>query len=265
MHTHIYAFANQKGGVGKTTSAVNLATALAAVKKRVLLIDLDPQGNASTGLGIRPEQREISVYDLFHKPNQFYNALQRTAIPDLYVIPSSIHLAGAEVELVNMPDREFCLKNLLAPHLDAFDYIFIDCPPALNLLTLNAMVAATGIMVTLQTEFYALEGLSHLIHTITQVRKMFNPILVIEGVILTMVDARNNLSMQVIEDVRHHFGETVFQTAIPRNVKVSEAPSHGKPVVIYDHKSAGAKAYLSLASEIIKRNIALENAERKVA
>ncbi len=250
----IISIANQKGGVGKTTTAINLATALAAVDQKILIIDLDPQGNASTGVGIERGERAINSYHVLIGEASPEQAMLDTAVPGLKIIPSGIDLSGAEIELVDVEGREFCLKKTLTSGaLDEFDYILIDCPPALGLLTVNSFVASNAILVPLQCEFFALEGISHLIKTIDQVRNVFNPDLEIQGIVLTMFDKRNNLSDMVANDVREYFGEKVYQTVIPRNVRVSEAPSHGKPVLLYDLQCAGSKAYLHLASEVLRR------------
>jgi len=255
----ILAVANQKGGVGKTTTAVNLATSLAVAGHSVLLIDMDPQGNASTGLGVTRAERFGGTYKLLMEGGPDTRALRPTLVPNLSLIASDIDLAGAEVELVPVSRREFRLKTALStPPFDAFRFILLDCPPGLGLLTLNALVAATAVIVPLQCEFYALEGISSLMHTIDAVRRRFNPALRLGGILLTMFDRRNSLSGLVEKDARDHFGDWVFDAVIPRNVRVSEAPSHGKPVLLYDGKSPGAAAYTALAAEILsKENIAM--------
>jgi chromosome partitioning protein len=257
IEPRILAIVNQKGGVGKTTTAVNLATALAAVKKRVLLIDFDPQGNASTGLGIARQNRRVTSYDVLLADVSVMEAAIATPIPLLSLVPSSVDLSGAEIELVEISGREFRLRKALDGIAGAYDYVLIDCPPSLGLLTLNALVAAHAVLVPLQCEFYALEGLSHLVRTVERVKRSLNPNLEIQGVVLTMFDKRNNLSDLVAADVRGHFGDKVYDTVIPRNVRISEAPSHGKPVLIYDFRSAGAQAYIHLASEVLRREQAL--------
>lgn len=249
----IVVVANQKGGVGKTTTSVNLATSVAAAERRTLLIDTDPQGNASSGVGVRPGSIEHSLYDALIGSVPLKDVIQRTAIPMLDVVPATQDLAGAEVELVDLPDRAERLRALLAELREAgapYDYVFIDCPPSLGLLTLNALVAASRVIVPMQCEYYALEGLTHLMATIDRVKSSFNPSLEVEGIVLTMFDARNNLSHEVAGEVRRHF--RVFDAVIPRNVRLSEAPSHGKPALLYDAQSKGAQAYLSLAREIIE-------------
>ena len=249
----IIAVANQKGGVGKTTTAINLGTALAAVGLKVLLVDFDPQGNASTGLGIEYTARDLTAYDLLLGEATFEDACQQTDIPRLSVVPSSVDLSGAELELIDLDEREFRLQNAVSRAQLHFDYVLIDCPPALGLLTLNALCAADAVLVPLQCEYYALEGLSHLVRTIDRVKRAFNPSLEIQGVVLTMYDRRNNLSEMVAADVREHFGDKVYRTVIPRNVRVSEAPSHGKPVLVYDWRCVGSQAYIHLAREMLQR------------
>lgn len=261
----IIAVANQKGGVGKTTTAINLATALAAVRKSVLMIDLDPQGNASTGLGINRATRKVSIYDVLMRDHDLGEALIQTAIPGLKLVCSTVDLAGAELELVSAEERAQRLRQSLrsgdsGDALDAFDYVLIDSPPSLGLLTLNALVAADTVLVPLQTEFFALEGLSLLMKTIERVRGAFNPGLGLEGVVLTMYDRRNRLSSQVEDDVRDFMGDKVFKTVIPRNVRLSEAPSHGKPAIVYDMRCPGSMAYIKLASELLKREKKLVDA-----
>ncbi len=251
--TRALAVANQKGGVGKTTTTINLGTALAAINQRVLLIDLDPQGNASTGLGVDRDNREINTYHTLIGAADLLDAIQQTDIPELDIVPSGSDLYGAALELVSIERREHRLREALVQCLGAYDYVLIDCPPSLDLLTVNALTAAQAVLVPLQCEFYALEGVSQLMSTIENVRKAFNPGLEIQGIVLTMHDRRNNLSDMVAEDVRAFFGDRVYNTIIPRNVRVSEAPSHGLPVLVYDMNSAGAQAYLALAGEIIHR------------
>jgi len=249
----IIAIANQKGGVGKTTTAINLGTGLAAIGRRVLVVDLDPQGNASTGLGIDRTNRHVSSYDVLMGEAAVAQAQVATAIPGLSIIPSTVDLTGAELELINMPRRAYRLREALAATEEDLDYVLIDSPPSLNLLTVNALVAAKSVVVPLQCEFFALEGLSMLIKTIERIRNSFNAELEILGVVLTMYDKRNNLSDQVAQDVRGFLGDKVYKTIIPRNVRVSEAPSHGKPALLYDHKCAGSVAYMQLASEMLRR------------
>lgn len=252
----VMAVANQKGGVGKTTTTINLATAMAATGKRVLIFDLDPQGNASTGLGIARDARDIDSYAVLIGESAIVDAAIPTLVPHLDVVPSSVHLSGAEIELVDMAAREYRLREAigkLAAHKCPYDYVIVDCPPSLGLLTLNALVAADSILVPLQCEFYALEGLSQLLQTVEAVRQRFNAALDIQGVVLTMFDRRNNLSLAVANDVRAHMGEKVYKTMIPRNVRVSEAPSHGRPVLLYDINCPGSRAYIHLANEVLKR------------
>lgn len=248
----IFAIANQKGGVGKTTTAVNLATALSAMGERVLLIDMDPQGNAGTGLGIRRSTVKHSVYDVLFGRTSAAETILKTKVPRLSVIPSSVHLSGADVELSNAKGRETRLKSALKDFTDA-DYIIIDCPPSLNFLTLNALVAAQSIIVPLQCEFYALEGLSQLTKTVKLVQKHYNPALDIHGIALTMYDTRTRITKLVEDDVRGYFKDKVYNTTIPRNVRLSEAPSYGLPALVYDMKCAGAQAYIKLAREILNR------------
>ena len=255
----VIAVANQKGGVGKTTTVINLATALAACGQRVLVVDLDPQGNATTSFAVDDAARARGAYPLLMGTGEA--RLADTLVPGLKILPTSVDLVGAELELVDAAHREGRLRAALARYLPDFDYIFIDCPPALGLLTLNALIAAETVMVPMQCEFFALEGLSHLMQTIERVRASFNPRLAIEGFVLTMYDARNNLCRSVENDVRDHFGAQVYRSVIPRNVRVSEAPSFGKPVLLYDVKCAGAQAYIRLASEIMaKADAARKNA-----
>ncbi len=262
----VLVVANQKGGVGKTTTAINLGTALAAIGENVLILDLDPQGNASTGLGLDVRNRGCSTYDVLLGDATLRQAIVPTAVPRLHLAPSTMDLLGAELELASHKDRSFRLRDAVAV-LEAdpapgalYDYILIDCPPSLNLLTVNAMAAADAVLVPLQCEFFALEGLSQLLRTVEQVRNSLNPRLSIHGVVLTMFDPRNNLAAQVIADVRQFLGSKVYDTVIPRNVRVSEAPSHGKPVLLYDLKCAGSQAYLKLASEVIQRERQLKAA-----
>ena len=257
----VITIANQKGGVGKTTTAINLATALAAVGKQTLLIDLDPQGNASTGLGIDREDREVSSYDVLVESASISEAAMSTAVPNLSVVPSTLDLLGLEMEIANAPGRAYRLRDALHFHtveVPQFDFVLIDCPPSLNLLTINAMAAADSILVPLQCEFFALEGLSQLLQTVEQVRDTLNPTLDLHGIVLTMFDGRNNLAAQVVSDVRSYMGKHVYDTIIPRNVRVSEAPSFGKPAILYDMKCSGSQAYIRLASEVIQRERRLE-------
>ena len=256
MKSKIIAISNQKGGVGKTTTAINLSTALAAIGEKVLIIDLDPQGNASTGLGIDYQNRNNSIYEVLASQCNLFDAIQNTEIENLKIIPSTVDLSGIEPELAEVNDKAFTLKKILTDQnsLNDFGYVFIDCPPALSLLTVMAMTAADSIIVPLQCEFFALEGLSQLIKTIDRVKQNLNHNLTIDGIVLTMFDGRNKLSSQVADDVKKHLSQQVYETIIPRNVRVSEAPSFGMPALIYDQKATGSQAYLRLADEIIRQN-----------
>jgi chromosome partitioning protein len=253
----ILAVSNQKGGVGKTTTAINLGTALAAIGQRVLIVDMDPQGNASTGLGVPRETRRVTIYDVIVDGRAVNEAAVATAVPGLHIIPADADMSGVEIELSQADRRSYRLRDALAAEAAAggapFDYVLIDCPPSLNLLTLNAMSAADAVLVPLQCEFFALEGLTQLMKTVDMVRQSLNPRLEIQGLVLTMYDRRNALSGQVEADVRAHFGDKVYDAVIPRNVRVSEAPSFGKPALIYDLKCAGSQAYLRLAREVVAR------------
>ncbi len=250
----VFSIANQKGGVGKTTTTINLAASLAALDKRVLVLDLDPQGNTTSGLGIDKNTINVGMYEVLVQGSAVEDAMIETECEGLYLVPATIDLSGAEVELVNQEEREQALQNQLSVYQgDVFDYIIIDCPPALNMLTINALTASDRVLITLQTEFYAMEGLSQLMDTIRRVRANLNPHLEVEGILLTMVDKRNNLSVQVEKDVREYFGAQVYESVIPRNVRLSEAPSYGVPVMYHDLRSKGAQAYLQMAQELIQR------------
>jgi chromosome partitioning protein len=249
----IICIANQKGGVGKTTTAVNLAASLAVAERRTLLVDMDPQGNAGSGVGVDKGNLRESIYDVLINEEDPFRAVLPSGLPFLSVLPSTTDLAGAELELVSAIGRELKLREALTPLDDAYDYIIIDSPPSLGLLTINAMTAAHSVLIPLQCEFYAMEGLSHILKTIKLVQKSLNPDLCIEGILLTMYDIRNNLSRQVSEEIRTHFPQETFAAVIPRNVRLSEAPSHGKPIILYDIASRGATSYLELAKEIIRR------------
>ncbi|MBM6919946.1 ParA family protein [Phocea massiliensis] len=250
----IIAVANQKGGVGKTTSTVNLAACVGQLRKKVLLIDIDPQGNATSGVGINKRAVEASSYDLLIGTAKAEDVILKTSFKNLSVIPSNIQLAGAEIELVDMEDRVNMLKKAIAAQKERFDYIFIDCPPSLGLITLNALTACDTLFIPIQCEYYALEGLSQLMATVRQVKRLYNPNIDLEGVLLTMYDGRLNLTAQVLSEVKKYYGEKVYKTTIPRNVRLSEAPSYGQPVFYYDKSSSGTRAYMELANEFMKRN-----------
>lgn len=250
----IIAVANQKGGVGKTTTTVNLAAALGVKGKKILLIDIDPQGNATSGVGINKRDIESSSYDVLTGEKRVEEVILKTAFQNLHILPSNIQLAGAEIQLVDVPDRVNVLKKGIVQLKELYDYIFIDCPPSLGLITLNALTACDTLFIPIQCEYYALEGLSQLMATVRQVKKMYNGTIEIEGVLLTMYDGRLNLTAQVLAEVKKFYGDKVYATAIPRNVRLSEAPSFGQPVYYYDRASTGTKAYLDLADEVLKRN-----------
>ena len=250
----IIAIANQKGGVGKTTTAINLSACLAEAKQRVLVIDIDPQGNTTSGLGIDKEEKENTIYEVMLGEISIEQAICKEAFDCLDVIPSNVNLAGAEIDLIDIEDREYILKKSIAQIRKNYDYIILDCPPSLSMLTVNAMTAADTVLVPIQCEYYALEGLTQLIHTIHLVQKKLNPNLELEGVVFTMYDSRTNLSMQVVENVKQNLNQHIFKTVIPRNIRLAEAPSYGQPINLYDPKSAGAEAYLTLAEEVIRNN-----------
>jgi len=251
----IIAIANQKGGVGKTTTAVNLSACLGKAGKKTLIVDIDPQGNTTSGLGIDPKSLDFSIYDCLINETPLKDVILKTDFENLWIVPSNINLAGAELELVMKEKREFLLKEALYEIKDFYDFILIDCPPSLGLITLNSFTATNSILIPIQCEYYALEGLSQLTNTIKMIKKSLNPSLSIEGVLLTMFDARTNLSIQVVDEVKKFFGGKVFSTVIPRNVRLSEAPSFGQPVIEYDKNSRGAECYTDLAQEVIERNL----------
>ena len=250
----IIAIANQKGGVGKSTTAINLAACLAEKEQKVLIVDIDPQGNATSGLGVSKDDVENTIYQVMLGTISADDAIQKDVFDNLDVLPSNVNLAGAEIELIDVENREYILKNILYYIKDRYDYIVLDCPPSLSMLTVNAMTAADTVLVPIQCEYYALEGLTQLIHTINLVKRKLNPELELEGVVFTMYDARTNLSLQVVENVKENLGQNIYKTIIPRNVRLAEAPSHGLPINIYDSKSAGAESYRLLAEEVMNQN-----------
>ncbi|MCI6020147.1 MAG: AAA family ATPase [[Bacteroides] pectinophilus] len=251
----IIAIANQKGGVGKSTTAINLAACLAEKEQKVLIVDIDPQGNATSGLGVSKDDVENTIYQVMLGTISADDAIQKDVFDNLDVLPSNVNLAGAEIELIDVENREYILKNILYDIKDRYDYIVLDCPPSLSMLTVNAMTAADTVLVPIQCEYYALEGLTQLIHTINLVKRKLNPELELEGVVFTMYDARTNLSLQVVENVKENLGQNIYKTIIPRNVRLAEAPSHGLPINIYDSKSAGAESYRLLAEEVMNQNV----------
>ena len=250
----IIAIANQKGGVGKTTTSINLAASLAIKGKKVLLIDTDPQGNATSGFGIEKNEVENTIYELILEECSIQDCIIKDVLPNISIIPSNVNLAAAEIELIGVEKKEFILKSAVDYVIDQYDYVIIDCPPSLNMLTINSMTTANSVLVPIQCEYYALEGLSQLIHTINLVKARLNPNLEMEGVVFTMYDARTNLSMQVVENVKNNLNQYIFKTLIPRNIRLAEAPSYGMPICKYDSKSAGAEAYMNLAEELIKKS-----------
>ena len=250
----IIAIANQKGGVGKTTTSINLAASLAVKGKKVLLIDTDPQGNATSGFGIEKNEVENTIYELILEECSIQDCIIKDVLPNISIIPSNVNLAAAEIELIGVEKKEFILKSAVDYVIDQYDYVIIDCPPSLNMLTINSMTTANSVLVPIQCEYYALEGLSQLIHTINLVKARLNPDLEMEGVVFTMYDARTNLSMQVVENVKNNLKQYIFKTLIPRNIRLAEAPSYGMPICKYDSKSAGAEAYMNLAEELINKN-----------
>lgn len=249
----IIAIANQKGGVGKTTTSINLSACLAEAGKKVLVVDIDPQGNATSGLGVEKNELENTIYELFVGECKLSDCLIENVLDNLSVLPSNVNLSGAEIDLIGIEKREFLLKKYITPIRDNYDFVIIDCPPSLNILTVNAMTTADTVLVPIQCEYYALEGLSQLIHTINLVKQRLNPELEMEGVVFTMYDARTNLSLQVVENVKDNLQQTIYKTIIPRNIRLAEAPSHGLPINLYDPKSSGAESYMLLAEEVINK------------